>query len=136
MDQDRTWNLFALKLTGKASPEEWAELQLLIEDRPELAMHLQALTNFWHRHSKYDKERIEKAVKKIAMNYALQNEIPVSGKRMVKQEMDQLVAGMDAENNQNRFVTMLKRQVKYFFAVIFKRSGRHKTNSKANSLTG
>jgi hypothetical protein len=132
MEQDRAWNLFALKLAGKATAEEWAELQLMMEHRPEIAAHLQALTNFWHQHSKYDKERIEKAVKKIAEDYAEQNEMPASMKEIVESRGHV----KDKKSKQNAVLSMIKKQVKIFFALIAKRTGRHKTESKANSLTG
>ena len=113
MDQDRTWNLFALKLAGKASPEEWAELQLLIENSPEIKIHLQALTNFWHQHSRYDRERIEKAVKKIAENYAGQPAVPAGQVKITNQIMQESKPGSVEKVYQPGIIDVVKTWVKF-----------------------
>ena len=113
MDQKRTWNLFALKLAGKATPEEWAELQQIMEEEPKIALHLQALTNFWHQHSKYDKQRIEKAVNKIAENHAVQH-----GSQELFEEKAALISPATVEKNRNGFWLTVKRQLKQFIQLI------------------
>ena len=115
MDRDRTWNLFALKLAGKASPEEWAELQQIMEQEPQIAVHLQALTNFWHQHSKYDKERIEKAIKKIAENHAVPHNISVPLQEKAKQSNT-----ASKEKNHHGILTIIKKQLKYFIHLFVK----------------
>ena len=107
MDQDRTWHLFALKLTGKATSEEWAELQQIMEEEPKIALHLQALTNFWHQHSKYDKERIEKAIKKIAENHAQETPGPFPKKEEVS-------GPAPMGKNKSGFWPVMKKKLKHF----------------------
>jgi hypothetical protein len=130
MEKDRTWNLFALKLSGKASPEEWAELQLLMEDKPEIALHLQALTNFWHQHSKYDRERIEKAIKKIAENYSGENEAQVLPVTITGQNIKTAI------NQQKRYKYKFVFFVKNCLAVIRNKINRYIIHRKTDSLTG
>ncbi|MES1220583.1 MAG: hypothetical protein ABUT20_34090, partial [Bacteroidota bacterium] len=130
MDQDRTWNLFALKLAGKATPDEWAELQMLMEDKPEIALHLQALTNFWHQHSKYDKERIEKAIKKIADSYSVKNDLPGEHSRMIKQKPEH-GALKEIKDNRHSFLFMIKKMATDFFTAL-----RNKIDRSTDSLTG
>ena len=115
MDQDRTWNLFALKLAGKASPEEWAELQQIMEQEPQIAVHLQTLTNFWHQHSKYDKERIEKAIKKIAGNHAVLHDLSAPLREKVKQNNP-----VAKKKNHQGVLTIIKKQLKYFIHLFVK----------------
>ena len=115
MDQDRTWNLFALKLAGKASPEEWAELQQIMEQEPQIAVHLQALTNFWHQHSKYDRERIEKAIKKIAEKHAVPCDISVPLQEKMKKNGPGIV-----EKDHHGIMATIKKQLKYFIHLFVK----------------
>ncbi len=136
MEQDRTWNVIALKLAGKASQEEWAELQVLIEGKPENVWHLQALTNFWHQHSKYDKERIEIEVKKIAENYAQQNQMEMPPGGAVLQNRDQ---GADVHKIEfkkgKRGLSMVMQQLKNCFLMTRNKLYREKLTKKTDGLS-
>jgi hypothetical protein len=44
-DQYRIWRLIALKLAGKASPNELQELQELLQDNPHILYSMEVLAN-------------------------------------------------------------------------------------------
>jgi hypothetical protein len=128
MEQDRTWNLFALKLAGKASPQEWAELQSLIHERPEVAFHLQALTNFWHQHSDYDRERIEKAMKKIANDYAGKESAPPLPEKV--RTLNAIIAEKEAKRivPLQGFTNLVRRLLKALLRIAVPNMQHHVTN--------
>ena len=46
--KEYTWNLFAKKLTGEATPEELRELEILLRNNPELHYPMQTITDLWN----------------------------------------------------------------------------------------
>jgi ferric-dicitrate binding protein FerR (iron transport regulator) len=49
MQEERFWSLASLQLSGEATPEELAELGILLSDHPELALRLEIFTNIWRQ---------------------------------------------------------------------------------------
>ena len=45
--KEYTWNLFAKKLTGEATPEELRELEILLRNNPDLHYPMQTITDLW-----------------------------------------------------------------------------------------
>ncbi len=64
MYQERFWNLLAKHLSGEASPEEFAELQTLLKEHPELSYSAQHVTDLWKTKGDYDVLEAERAFKK------------------------------------------------------------------------
>jgi len=47
MQEDRFWLLVSLKLAGEATSEELAELETLLQQRPEMGMRMEVLNGLW-----------------------------------------------------------------------------------------
>jgi len=45
--EDRFWLLVSLKLAGEATPEELAELETFLQQRPEMGLRMEMLNGFW-----------------------------------------------------------------------------------------
>lgn len=54
MNQEQLWVLLSKKLTGEASGEELAELELLISENPEWQYAVQNLEGLWEKQPEYD----------------------------------------------------------------------------------
>ncbi|HEY4061938.1 MAG TPA: FecR domain-containing protein [Puia sp.] len=59
--KEYTWNLFAKKLTGEATPEELRELEMLLRNNPELHYPMQTITDLWNNTRYRNKKEAELA---------------------------------------------------------------------------
>jgi hypothetical protein len=57
MNENRIWELFAEKLSGEASENDLAELNKLIQEKPEISYALEILMAFWG-HGNQGNERV------------------------------------------------------------------------------
>ncbi|HJV19743.1 MAG TPA: FecR family protein [Sediminibacterium sp.] len=81
MNQEQLWVLLSKKLTGEASAEELAELELLISENPEWQYAVQNLEDLWQKQPVYDSAVSEDAfllhMNRLAeMNITLNEDVP------------------------------------------------------------
>lgn len=88
MNEDRFWSLVSLKLSGEAQPEELAELEMLLQQHPELGLRADMLDTVWQSKGETQPENIEasfnKHMQRLSNHFAepvlqYENAVPEAG---------------------------------------------------------